>query len=248
MKKASLVMPFAITLVACGGGGNNSSGNGMMPPPPTTYNLQAGIASMATHGLNDNVTLSGTVTLPSGSQSFTGAGTFSLAPGASTMFNGMPAMAQMATVSGSISVAGVIKSYSESETSYYAPSSGAFLGQEDSSEYDVAQAPFDYPTSVESGSSGVLGTILRYTDSTSSVSLGSAQVSYAVQEPMGASSSMQVTITTVIHDTQNNVTETDTMVYSLSSGNTITFVSASAQKPSGTITVTANIGSPPGGA
>jgi hypothetical protein len=249
MKKASLVMPLAVTLVACGGGGG---GNGMTMTMPTTHNMQAGIASMVTQGLSSSVTLSGSVTVSGVTQSFTGSGTYSLGPGMSAMFNGMSAMAQTTTISGTVTVAGTSKSYSASDTSYYAPSSDAFLGQQssvqqssgqqNSSEYDVAQAPFDYPTSVQSGSTGVLGTIMRYTDSTMSVPLGTAQVSYAVQEPMGTSSSLQVTITTVISDTSSHVTETDTLVFDLSSSNAVTFVSASAQGASGSLTVTAQGG------
>ncbi len=76
-------------------------------------------------------------------------------------------------------MAGQSAPYSTNVTDYYAGSEGAFLGEASSGEYDVAQSPIVFPTMVVGGSSGILGTLSRYTDNTMSVSLGTEQVSRA---------------------------------------------------------------------
>jgi hypothetical protein len=220
-------LSFALALVACGGGGddnNNLTTN-------TDFNLQAGVANMVAHGLNANVSLSGTAN----GTPFNGSGTYSRAVGANAMFNGGAALSQTESISGTVTAAGQAIPLSVSVTDFFATGNSAFLGENDGTEFDVAQAPITYPTSVVGGSGGALGTVSRYTDSTMSVSLGTAQLSYAVD----SSNPAKVTLTTKIYDTQNALQETDTTVYSLNTSSVIAFVSASAQTSAGTLTVTA---------
>ena len=61
--------------------------------------------------------------------------------------------------------AGQTTPYSTSVTDYYASSDGAFLGEVSANEYDIAQAPIEFPSTVVGGSSGILGSLSRYTDS-----------------------------------------------------------------------------------
>src|SRR6202034_4341782 len=103
---------------------------------------------------------------------------------------------QPPTVSGSISAAGQSTPYSTSVTDYYASSDSAFLGEVSASEYDVAQALILFPTMIMGGSSGTLGTLSRYTDSTMSVSLGTAQVSYSTLAPADPGSPIAIAVTT----------------------------------------------------
>jgi hypothetical protein len=226
---------FAIFLSACGGGG----GGGTAPPPAATFNLQAGYVNLVSAGLTANVALSGTVVVNGTSAPFTGTGTLTLAPAVSATFNNSPALSQTETISGTVTAAGQSAPYSASVTDYYAAGSGAVLGESTTQEYDVVQSPFTYPTSVVGGSSGILGTVSRYTDSSLGVSLGTTQISYAVTAPVDPGSPVSVQLTNKIYDAQNTLTETDVTTFSLTSSNVLSFVSAGAQTTSGTLTVTA---------
>jgi hypothetical protein len=227
----------ALGLAACGGGDGNTT---RPPPPPTTFNLQAGVGNMLAHGLSVNVTLSGTVNVNGTSQPFTGTGAYSRSPGSSTTFNGTAAVSQVEAISGTVSAAGQSQPYSTSVTDFYAPGNSAFVGEVDSNEYDVAQAPFVFPTSIVGGSSGVLGTVSRYTDKTMSVPIGTAQLSYSTLSPVDPGSPAAVTLTDKIYDSKNTLIETDTTQYSLDSNNVLSFISASTQTPSGSLTINAH--------
>jgi hypothetical protein len=233
--RAYLAACFAILISACGGGNNTAA---PMQPPPANFDLQSGMAKMVANGLSSNVALSGTVTVNGLSTAFTGSGTFTRSPAVSATFNGTAAMSQTTTVAGSITAAGQTNPYSTSVTDYYASSDGAFLGEVSASEYDVAQAPISFPTTVVGGSSGTLGTLSRYTDSTMSVSLGTVQVSYSVMAPVDPGSPIGVAVTTKIYDAQNTLIETDVTNYTMTSSNVISLSGASAQNQSGTLKVT----------
>jgi hypothetical protein len=232
--RTCLAMSFAILISACGGG--NSPSTSMHPN--ANYNLQAGMAEMVTDGLSSNVVLSGMVTVNGVSTAFTGSGTFTRPPAVSATFNGTAALSQTTTVSGSISAAGQSTPYSTSVMDYYASSDSAFLGEVSASEYDVAQAPILFPTMIMGGSSGTLGTLSRYTDSTMSVSLGTAQVSYSTLAPVDPGSPIGIAVTTKIYDTQNTLIETDVTNYTMTSSNVISLSGASAQNLSGMLTIT----------
>jgi hypothetical protein len=206
--------------------------------PNANYDLQAGMAEMVTDGLSSNVALSGMVTVNGVSTAFTGSGTFTRPPAVSATFNGTAALSQTTTVSGSISAAGQSTPYSTSVMDYYASSDSAFLGEVSASEYDVAQAPILFPTMIMGGSSGTLGTLSRYTDSTMSVSLGTAQVSYSTLAPVDPGSPIGIAVTTKIYDTQNTLIETDVTNYTMTSSNVISLSGASAQNQSGMLTIT----------
>ncbi len=228
---------FATLVAACGGGGSNYMAP--MPPSPANFDLQAGMAEMVTDGLSSNVALSGTVTANGVSTAFTGSGNFMRPPAMSATFNGTAALSQTTTVSGSIMAAGQTTPYSTSVTDYYAGSDSAFLGEVSASEYDVAQAPIVFPTMVMGGSSAALGTLSRYTDSTMSVSLGTAQLSYSTLTPIDSGSPIGIAVTTKIYDMQNTLIETDVINYTMTSGNVISLSGASSQNQSGMLTITA---------
>ena len=224
--QAGIVAALALTLIACGGG---SGGGGSGTPTSSgggsqSFNLQAGIANMVTHGLTVNVTFSGTVTVNGASTAVTGSGTYTLAAGVSASFNGTAASSQTQTLAGNVMAAGQSIPVSQNVTDYYAASNAAFLGEMGSGEYDVAQAPFEYPTSIEGGSAGTLGTVLRYTDSTMSVPQGTAQTTYAITAATTQGGPLGIAITTKIYNTQNALLETDTTNYTMTSSNVISFV------------------------
>jgi hypothetical protein len=221
---------LASALSACGGGGGGGS---MMAAPPTAFNLQAGIAHLVTSGQTAHVSLSGSVMVNGSTTAVTGSGTLILAPAVTGTFNGSAALSQTENVSGTVTAAGQSAPLSTSVVDYYATGSDAFLGETGGNEYDVAQTPFMYPTTVVGGSSGILGTVSRYTDNTLGVSLGTTQVSYLVTAPVDPSGPVAVAVTNQIYDTQHNLTETDVTSYSLTTSGVLSLVSASAQQASG---------------
>lgn len=231
--KTCLAACFAIFISACGGG------HDPFAPPPANYNLQAGMEEMVTKGLSSDVSLSGTANIGGVSTAFSGSGTFTRPPAVSVTFNSTLALAQTTTVAGSITVAGQTAPYSTSVTDYYSSSDSAFLGEVSASEYDVAQAPIMFPTTVMGGSSGTLGILSRYTDSSMSVSLGTAQVAYSTLAPVDPGSPIAIMVTTTIFDTHNTLIETDVTTYSMTSSNVISLSGATAQNQSGTLKVTA---------
>jgi hypothetical protein len=233
--RSRLAVSFTILISACSGGNKPF----IAPPPPSDdFNLRAGILEMVDNGLSSNVGLSGTVIVNGVSTAFTGSGTFTRPPGVNATFDSTAAMAQTTTVSGTITAAGQATPYSTDVTDYYASSDGAFLGEVSASEYDVAQTPIEFPTTVMGGSSGTLGTLNRYTNSTMSVSLGTAQLSYFVMAPVDPGSPIGVALTTKIYDTQSNLIETDVTNYTMTSSNVISLSGASAQNQSGMLTIT----------
>jgi hypothetical protein len=225
----------AIAVSGCGGGG----GAGPVSPP-ATYNLQAGMSALLTQGQTTNVSLSGTAIAAGISTSFTGSGTFTLEAGVAATFDSTAAISQAKSISGTVTVAGQSTPFGVSATDYYASTNDAFLGETSSTEYDVAQSPFTYPTMVVGGSGGVLGTLLRYTDNTQSVPLGTTSISYTATAPVDPGSPESIAITDKVYDTQQNLTETDVYTYTLSAAEVLSFVSASSQTSSGTLQVTAN--------
>jgi hypothetical protein len=212
--KTYLTACFAVLLSGCGGGNGTPA------------------------SMSSNVALSGTVTVNGVSTAFTGSGTFTRPPAVSATFNGSAALSQSTTVAGSVTAAAQTSAYSTSVTDYYASSDGAFLGEVSASEYDVAQAPISFPTMVTGGSSGTLGTLSRYTNSTMSVSLGTAQVSYSTLTPVDPGSPIGIAVTTKIFDTQSTLIETDVTNYTMTTSNVVSLAGASAQNQSGMLKVT----------
>jgi hypothetical protein len=231
----TLAVGLALFISACGGGNSPSAS---MPPPPANYDLQAGMAKMVANGLSSNVSLSGTVTVNGVSTAFTGSGSFTRPAGISATFNGITALSLSTTVAGTVTAAGQTLPYSTSVTDYYASSDSAFLGEASTGEYDVAQAPISFPTSITGGSSGILGTLSRYSDSTMSVSLGTVQVSYSTLTPVDPGSPIGIAVTTKIFDTQSTLVETDVTNYTMTSSNVVSLAGASAQNESGMLKVT----------
>jgi hypothetical protein len=164
-----------------------------------------------------------------------------MSPGVGATFNGNSAVSQSETFNTSnATLGGQPFTIALSLTSYYASSTYYFLGQTNSSAYSVAQAPFQYPTSVGSGMTGTLGTLLIYSDSTQSQSEGSALVTYDITAPTTTGGPVTITITSTDYDTNHAVVETDNTTYSMTSDNVISFVSTSTQTQQSTLTLTAD--------
>jgi hypothetical protein len=228
----------AIVLTARGG-----SDNGMLTsappgtPPPGSYDLRTAMNALVKAGLSAGVKLSGNAIVNGTATPFTGTGVLTLSPGASGMFNGKTELLQTEAISGTVSVAGQSSPYSSTIVTAYDGTTGAILGESESHEFDVAQAPILIPTTV--GAAVVLGTLSRYTDDTQSVVLGTTQVSAGLLlATVDGKGPEVVQFTYKVYDTSQSLVETDNFNYYLSEDNVLTLYSYTAQSASGTLSVT----------
>lgn len=225
------VLLSVLALAGCGG-------SAKLGVSSSSYDLQAGYVNLINGGMTTDVDLSGTVVVNGTSTPFSGTGTFTMAAGVSTTFDNTAALVQNETISGTITVDSAQSAYSTEQNIYYESGSYAFLGQDSTGEYDVALNPFTLPTSLVGGSSGVLGTSNRYTDNTMSVALGTIQTSYATTAPVDSGGPISVAITNKIYDTSDTLVETDITTYTLTNDAVLSFVSASSQTSTATLSVT----------
>jgi hypothetical protein len=228
----------AIVLTACGG-----SDNGMLTPgppgtpPPGSYDLRTAMSALVKSGLSANVNLSGNAIVNGTAAAFTGTGVLTLSAGASGMFNGKTELLQTEAISGTVSVSGQSSPYSSTIVTAYDGTTGAILGESESHEFDVAQAPIVIPTTV--GASVVLGTLSRYTDNTQSVVLGTTQVSAdLLLASVDGKGPEVVQFTYKVYDNSQTLVETDNFNYYLSENNVLSLYSYTAQSASGTVSVT----------
>lgn len=228
----------AIVLTACGGGDNGMLTAGPPgTPPPGSYDLRTAMSTLEKGGLSAAVKLSGNAIVNGTATAFTGTGVLTLSPGANGMFNGKTQLLQTETISGTVSVAGQSSPYSSTIVTAYDGTTGAILGESESHEFDVAQAPILIPTTV--GAAVVLGTLSRYTDDTQSVVLGTTQVSAGLLlATVDGKGPEVVQFTYKVYDTSQSLVETDNFNYYLSEDNVLTLYSYTAQSASGTLSVT----------
>jgi hypothetical protein len=190
-------------------------------------------------GLSTPVALSGSAIVNGTAVPFSGTGTLTLAAGTNGSFNGMTALLQTETVSGTVTAAGQNLPYNATAVNAYDDATGAILGQSQTSEFDVASAPIAIPSMV-GASPMVLGTLNRYTDSTLSSPLGTTQISVAITlAPVDPGSSEVVQFTFKFYDMSQTLVETDTVSYFLSAASALSFDAATAQNASGVVDVTA---------
>jgi hypothetical protein len=228
-----------LALSACGGGGDSG---GLAPAMgPSSIDLGAAVGTLVTKGLSANVTLSGTVS----GNAVTGSGTYALAPAVSATFGGVTnALAQALTAIFSISAAGQSLTVNSNVTYYYTTGTYTFLGEQDnnppnSTEFDIALPPLAYPSTVKVGDTAVLGTVMRYTDNTQGVALGTTTVSYLVKQGAAGSNTLIVELINEIHDRSGATTQTDKTDYAVSASGAVSFVLASSTLGADTLTVTA---------
>jgi hypothetical protein len=238
---ANLTLGVMLLLTACGGGG----GDGMTAAPgPISVNFTTALGTMVTMGLSANVTLSGTVS----GAAVTGTGTYVLTPVSNNppvLFAGSPANGLTLTGNFQATAAGQAITISSTVTDYYEPATHRYMGEQQNNpppgnEFDIASPPLSFPGTVQSGDSGTLGTVMRYTNSTQSSPLGTITVSYLVKADAANSNALIIELITKTYDTGNSTAvETDATDYAVTTAGVISFVSSSAQNSSGSLTVAA---------
>ncbi|MFI4939166.1 MAG: DUF4214 domain-containing protein, partial [Burkholderiales bacterium] len=102
--------------------------------------------------------------------------------------------------------------------------------------YAVFQTPAQIPANVSVGSTGTVGTLTLYADSSKSTIIGTETYSYSVQSGAVGSSTINVIFTSSIYNTGAALTSVDQDTYQLTTGGTMTLVSSDVQYFGGSTT------------
>lgn len=185
------VFLFAILLTACGGGGG---GGGAASPvaSPSSFSAVTVFANQINNGYTKNFAITGTQVVGGDTYNVTGTGSVTVSPAVNTVFEGQSALQNTSTVNGTITVNGISAPVSDTSQSY-SSSSYVPLG-ESNGEYWVVQGIATIPSTVIVGDAGAIGTYTRYTDSSKTVVLGTAQVSYSVEADTATTAIINVTL------------------------------------------------------
>jgi hypothetical protein len=171
--KVSFYTALVIACAGCGGGGSGGTAPAPSAPPPTSFNLAAARQSWDTNGLTGQFQITGN---DLEGDPISGSADYDASPAASTTVDGQPAMGQTITITGTVNGA----AYSSSETDYSDPS-GDTLIWNSSGDFDVAQSPFVWPSTIAIGDAGTLGTFSAYSDDTLVMPIGTKVVTYSVK-------------------------------------------------------------------
>lgn len=228
VRGAVLVVAGATGLAACGGGGGGGSDG-----PHGSYDLQAAMAAVVRSGLSARVTFSG-----SALGFWTGTGTYDLSSATAGTFNGTAALLQTEGISGTLNTGpGQSSPFGMSLTKAYNGAGTALLGERQLNEFDVAQSPIVFPTTVVTTATP-LGTISRYTDASQSVVLGTMDLTVAVELiPVDPGSPEVVGFTYKIYDANHALVQTTTFSYLLTADSVLSFHSARTDDVHGTFSI-----------
>jgi hypothetical protein len=218
-------------LSACGGGSGVSTSN--PAPTPGTFNLLAARQAWLAKPLNEPVTVSG---------SFSGSATFS-----TTAITNGPCCGQSSAKYYGEGI-GADNNFQTLFDVYYDPQLAILAIQQapdfnvlftgPTPEFDLAQNPITLPAITSVGDTGE-ATLLRYTDATESVSLGTRAMSWKTLANAGDVSGQTCLFQVTFINADGSGTEVDTYIITATgAGSTIQSITTS-QMPQGNLTITA---------
>lgn len=228
--RAGLVAASIGLVAGCGGGGSSTS-------TPTTvvssFPLQAGYKALVSKGLSKPFTISGNCG---------GTGTRTSAPAITpSTFEGIAGFSTATTVT--MSLTGCTPASSALTVTSYFDSNYGPLGEVAVGSYGMYSTPPAYPATVAIGSTGVIGTLLKYTDSTKTKSTcGSVNISYVVEADTPSTAivnliakDFEVTVSSVPALTCNQVSLTSTSQsrFRIDASGTLTPLSVDTQLSNG---------------
>lgn len=238
----------AALLFGCGGGSSGGTSGTASPSPPsastapsptppltTSFPLATALATLSANGLSASLNASGTVK----GVSVSGTGSFSESAAIAAMFAGQAALQQIVALNATLTANIIPVSYSYSTVAdMYSDSSYRTLGMTDTSEYDVAAAPFSYPTTVTIGETGSLGTMNRYSDSTKTTVLGTIASTYRVEADTTPNTAIFDEVDQSL-DLNHNVTTTVEIKYRITSTGGISLAGVSVVNSNANVSATA---------
>ena len=212
-------------LSACGGGGGSPAATG--PVTSTlSFPVQSANSAMIASGMTKTFTISGTC---SGNATFTAAA----ATGGATFEGITGRLSAVRTATINLTNCTPASSASTSTNYYdtnYVPLGYSAVG----SSYGVFLTPPSIPASVRVGSTGTLGTLNLYTDSTKSVSSGTRVVSYVIE----ADTATTAIVNLIARDfnTSSVLTMTEQDRYRIAATGPLTLISIDTQAANGSTT------------
>lgn len=237
-KKAFVIVALSLVLVACGGGGGGGSG-GTSGGNGTTasslaFPIQIAKRAMITNGQARTFTASG---------SCSGRSTLTHAPSTSAAsFEGVGGrIASIQTVSASFS--NCTPATLDSTQTYFYDANYLPLGSSSATQYSVFAQTTPLPASVKVGDTGSIGTRNIYSDSTKTVPIGLAVVTYAIEADT-ANTAIYNEITR-IYNSANSLTLTEHSRYRISQSGPLELISVQVQYANG---ITLNFSNPINGA
>jgi len=214
---ASLTNTTGYNFIVTGDGPNNTGGG-------LEVNVQAALSSIATKGLTQDFTISGSYR---GYQA-TGSGVETVTPGQATTLNGAPVLSETEAYNATIVVANRNVTISESDVAYLDPANYNFVVVDDSSyssysgsiTYYTTYTTVAYPTTVQAGACGLAETTKLYSDPSMASQIGTGTLSYSVAADGLSTSTLLVTFVSDEYDMNNTHTVEETVVYRVdTSGN-----------------------------
>jgi hypothetical protein len=226
-KFVSLCVPVFL-LAACGGGGysSGSAGAGMLSFP-----LQGAYSALIAGGFTKSYTVSGTC-------SGTATETDTAAAGGAT-FEGVGGRLSVTTTFMTNYSGCALASGTTTSVSYYDSNYTPLGVNTTGGTYSVFTTPPSFPGSVMVGSTGAIGTITRYTDSSKATVAGHGDFTYIVEAD---ASSMYPVYTDIVNlidkefDASNTLTSTQQSRYRIAGTGALTPVSIDIQQANGSTT------------
>jgi hypothetical protein len=216
-KMASMAVAgvLAVTLSACGGGGGGTSNTTTGATLVTSsFPVQQALAYAFTHGLQSQLTITGTASNAGTVYPVTGTLTYTLGAAVNATFNGATALQSTETINGTISINSMSQPLSISSPLYmnsqYAP-----IGSNVPGSYCVASGTTGYPATATSGQTGEIASFNCYSDSTK-VTLVSTQKITFVTTAGNDSNSLNFQMLSNVYDTANKLQSSATTTYAIS--------------------------------
>ncbi len=212
--KNLLALSVVALLTACGGGGSSAPAT----PAVTSFPVQKALATAYTNGVQNTLSVTGTVSNGTTSNALTGSLTFTLGKSSATTFNGVAALQDTATINGNLVANGVSLPFNSSSTVYMNANYGP-IGQSVVGQYCVTTTDGVYPANATVGQTGNVYTFSCYTDSTKKVANGGVAVSY-VTVAGSAANTLDVKLITSVYDIANKVTGSGATTYTITADGT----------------------------
>lgn len=216
MTPCAVAAMLAASLSACGGGGGGSPGTTTDATPVTTsFPIQQALAYAFTHGMQANLSITGTVTNGASSTPISGTLSYGLGIASNTTFEGAVAMQSTESLSATMSGNGTTQPISTTGAlmlnAQYAP-----IGERSSDDYCVATGTPSYPATATAGQTGAVATFNCYADSSKRTLINVQKLTY-VTTPGSDANSLNFQIVTTDYGLTTTPQSSYSTTYTISS-------------------------------
>ena len=221
--KLLLAASAIATLAACGGGGGgtDTASGPVAAPATTTFPVKAAYTNIVRNSSSLPFRISGS----SSGISVSGSGTITRGTLVSSAFEGVPALRQIGTLTGTV-VVGANTTPLAAVVSTFVDTNYNPLGSSTDGEYAVISGTVNIPTTAVINDTGILYTANTFTASSKSVRTGTNTVSFALQPDTSTTGLLKVI--SVKKNVAGTTTQTSTLTLRIDASGTITYLNESA--------------------